>query len=241
MTAAYDAIAEWYEEYVTGPATGYSDAVAAMLADLLPTGSGQLCLDVCCGTGARAETIARRGWRPVGFDLSAGQLGYAAGREPVVRAHAAALPVRDASVDAAVCVLAHTDVDDYAAVLRETARVLRPGATFVHIGVHPCFCGYFADLSDPLRLVISPGYTSRVHSYEAWSPHGVRARVGAWHLTMADLVNATVAAGLSIRRMVEAHGDAPQILGFAATKTAATKTAATKTAATKTPATKDQA
>jgi ubiquinone/menaquinone biosynthesis C-methylase UbiE len=215
MKAAYDEIADWYEDFVK--AGDYSEHIERMLADLLPAGEGT-CLDICCGTGARAESIAARGWRPLGVDLSAGQLRHATAREAVVRASATALPLRDGSVDAAVCVLAHTDVDDYASVLREAHRVLRRGGTFVHIGIHPCFCGYFADLSDPLRVVIKPGYTQRVHSYEAWTPHGVRARVGAWHLTMADLVNAVIDAGLSIQSMRETNGDPPQILGVAATK-----------------------
>jgi len=221
MRAAYDEIADWYEEYVTGSAESYGAHVEGMLTDLLPRpddpGRGT-CVDICCGTGARAVAITAKGWRPLGVDLSGGQLRHAMNRETVVRASATALPVRSASVDAAVCVLAHTDVDDYTALLKEAQRILRPGGTFVHVGVHPCFCGYFADLSDPLRVAISPGYTQRVHSFEAWSPHGVRARVGAWHLTVADLVNAIVDAGLSIQTMREANGDPPQILGIAAIK-----------------------
>ena len=218
MRAAYDEIADWYEDYVTGSAQSYGVHIEGMLADLLPDGHGGTCVDICCGTGARAATITAKGWRPLGLDLSAGQLRHALAREPAVRASATALPIRDGSVDAAVCVLAHTDVDDYAAVLREAHRILKEGGTFVHIGIHPCFCGYFADLSDPLRVVIKPGYTQRVHSYEAWTPHGVRARVGAWHLTIADLVNAMVDAGLTVAHLTEAHGDPPQILGVAATK-----------------------
>jgi ubiquinone/menaquinone biosynthesis C-methylase UbiE len=218
MRAAYDEIADWYEDFVK--AGDYSEHVASMLTDLLPRPDDPhgTCVDICCGTGARAATIVAKGWRPLGVDLSGGQLRHAMKREPAVRASATALPIRSASVDAAVCVLAHTDVDDYPALLNEAHRILKRGGTFVHIGIHPCFCGYFADLSDPLRVVISPGYTRRVHSFEAWSPHGVRARVGAWHLTMADLVNGMVEAGLSIQTMREANGDPPQILGVRATK-----------------------
>ncbi|MFL6125350.1 hypothetical protein [Actinophytocola sp.] len=41
----------------------------------------------------------------------------------------------------------------YPAVLREVARVLRSGGVFVHVGVHPCFRGGFADHSDPDAVV----------------------------------------------------------------------------------------
>jgi ubiquinone/menaquinone biosynthesis C-methylase UbiE len=46
----------------------------------------------------------------------------------------------------------------YPTVLREVARVLRPGGVFVHVGVHPCFCGGFADRSNLDAVVIQgPG------------------------------------------------------------------------------------
>src|SRR5206468_7694060 len=97
------------------------------------------------------------GGTPVGVDLSLRQLRHAAARLPVAAGDAARLPVADASVPAAVCLLAHTDVPDYPAVVREVARVLAPGGRFVHIGVHPCFAGAFADRSDPARIVVDSG------------------------------------------------------------------------------------
>lgn len=217
--AAYDEHADWYEAYMTQEGgREYTDRVAGMLSDLLRPGTG-ICLDVCGGTGVRAATIAAAGWRPLNIDISTGQLRHAMRRESVVDGDAAALPIKSESVDAVVSVLAHTDVDDYPAVVREIARTLRPGGQFVHIGIHPCFCGYFADWSDRTRVVLIPGYNERVHSYEAWTPHGVRARVGAWHLTLADLVNAIVDAGLVVRRLSEdGPEELPDLLGIAAAK-----------------------
>ncbi|MFG3690752.1 class I SAM-dependent methyltransferase [Micromonospora sp. NPDC047740] len=80
----------------------------------------------------------RLGWQPVGVDLSGGQLRYARTRLAVVRGDAARLPVADASVCAVTCVLGHTDLPAYPAVVAEAARVLAPGGRFVHLGVHPC-------------------------------------------------------------------------------------------------------
>lgn len=218
--AAYDQYADWYDEFITGGT--YINRVHATLAHLLGRGSGA-CLDICCGTGAHTPTLADLGWSPVGVDLSQGQLRHATDRLPVAVADATHLPVRENSVPAAVCVLASTDVPDYAAVLHEAARVLQPGGRLVHLGVHPCFIGAFADRSDPDRVVITNRYTDRSHTYDAWSPHGVRARVGAWHVPLADLINDLLDTGLRLERTVEnGPGGVPDIFGFAAGKPADT-------------------
>ncbi|MEU8046174.1 methyltransferase domain-containing protein [Micromonospora echinofusca] len=210
--AAYDAHADWYEAFASDTSSDYMTRVRGRLGDLLGPGSGR-CLDLCCGTGLQAAELRRLGWAPVGLDLSAGQLRHARPRLPVARADAAALPV--------ACVLAHTDVPDYAAVVAEVARVLAPGGRFVHVGVHPCFTGAFADRSDPQRIVIDGGYAERERSFRAWTPHGVRVRVGAWHVPLADLLNAVTDAGLTLVRTVEAgSGPVPDLFGFLATRPA---------------------
>jgi SAM-dependent methyltransferase len=220
QTAAYDPYADWYDEFITG--STYINRVHATLAHLLGRGTGT-CLDICCGTGAHAPAITNLGWTPVGVDLSRGQLRHATTPLPVAAADATHLPVRNGSVPAAVCVLASTDVPDYAAVLREAARVLRPSGRFVHVGVHPCFIGAFADRADPDRIVIDARYADRSHTHDAWSPHGVRARVGAWHVPFADLVNDLLDTGLRLVRTVEnGPGGVPDIYGFAAVKPADT-------------------
>ncbi|MFC4019481.1 class I SAM-dependent methyltransferase [Micromonospora sp. GCM10011542] len=188
------------------------------VADLLGPGGGP-CLDVCCGTGAHAGVPAGLGWTPIGVDLSGGQLRHAAERLPVSRAHAAALPIADASLPAAMCVLSSTDVPDYPAVLREVARVLRPGGRFVHVGVHPCFVGAFADWSQRPRIVVDERYADRSRSFDSWYTGGVRVRAGAWHVPLADLLNATVTAGLRLVRVTEAGPDGiPDLLGFLAVR-----------------------
>jgi SAM-dependent methyltransferase len=216
QVAAYDQFADWYEEYISIEAASYTHKVNAMLGDLLGAGDGA-CLDLCCGTGARAHVLRGLGWSPVGVDLSGRQLGYAAQRLPVVLGSAAQLPLATGSVAAVACVLAHTDLPDYAAALREAARVLKPGGRFVHVGVHPCFVGAFADRGEPARIVIDERYADRSHSFHAWTPHGVRARVGAWHVPLADLLNAGSEAGLRLVRVVEdGAGGIPDTFGFLA-------------------------
>lgn len=217
-TAAYDAIADWYEQFATDTATDYMDRVRGQLAGLLGAGPGH-CLELCCGTGVHAAELRRLGWDPLGVDLSAGQLRHARPRLPVARGDVAALPFADASVPAVTCVLGHTDLPDYRAVIAEAARVLAPGGRFVHVGVHPCFVGPFADRRDPERILIDTGYAERERSFRAWSVQGVRARVGAWHVPLADLLNAVTAANLTLTRITESGSTAiPDLLSFQATK-----------------------
>ncbi|MET8358214.1 methyltransferase domain-containing protein [Micromonospora sp. NPDC005171] len=214
---AYDAHADWYEGFIFRGGD-YLRRVHVTVGDLLGVGEGP-CLDICCGTGAHASVPAGLGWTPVGVDLSGGQLRHARGRLPVARGDAVALPVADASLPAAMCVLASTDLPDYPAVLREVARVLRPGGRFVHVGVHPCFVGAFADWSQFPRVVVDERYADRARSFDSWNTEGVRARVGAWHVPLADLLTATVAAGLRLVRVVEAGpGGVPDLFGFVAAR-----------------------
>jgi len=198
--AAYDAHADWYEGFVQD-SWPYMDRVRGLLAELLGPGDGR-CLDLCCGGGAHAATIAALGWVPVGVDLSLGQLRHARDRLPAVAGDARRLPVRSNSLAAVACVLAHTDLPDYAAVVAEAVRVLRPGGCLIHVGLHPCFVGAFADWSDPGRVIIDTRYADRGLAFDG-PPHGVRVRVGAWHLPLADLLGTFLAAGLGIERVAE--------------------------------------
>jgi ubiquinone/menaquinone biosynthesis C-methylase UbiE len=221
--AAYDDIADWYADYISeGAGSAYTRRVTATLTHLLPPAParGATCLDVCCGTGAHAKTLRSAGWNPIGVDLSTGQLRHGRQVLPVVNADASALPIRSASVAAATCILAHSDLPDYPAVVREIGRVLEPGGRFVHIGIHPCFTGAFADRSDPARIIVDDGYHRTERRFDSFTTQGVRNRVGAWHLPLAGLLNAVVAAGLQLLETVETAGDGqvPDAFAFAAVK-----------------------
>jgi SAM-dependent methyltransferase len=216
-TAAYDEIADWYETEFLGAQPPGSDPIGvdAALRELLGPGTGT-CLEVGCGTGVHAATVRELGWTPVGVDLSAGMLRHATGRLPAARADATRLPVRDASVPAVVAVMVHTDMPGYPGVLREAARVLRPGGVFVHVGVHPCFCGSFADRADPAAAVIRAGYLDRHWSQDSWTDQGIRDKVGAAHWPLAALLDLFPGAGLRPERYAEGGRPIPTVLALRA-------------------------
>ncbi len=212
--AAYDGIADWYASYVSADAAGFTARADDALRRTLDGGSG-ICLDLACGTGVFAATLRELGWTPLGNNVSLGQLRHARAELSVVCGDATALPVRGASVAAVAAILCHTDVDDYPAVLRSAARVLVRGGRFVHLGVHPCFTGAFADRSAPGRVIISSGYWERARTFAAWSRHGIRARVGATHVPLSHLLTWVATAGLVLDEVVEV-GEIPDVLAIRA-------------------------
>lgn len=220
--AAYDEIADWYEhDFLRGrpPSADEPDGdpigIDRALRDLLGRGQGS-CLEIGCGTGIHAAGTRTLGWTPVGVDLSAGMLAHAGGRLPVARADAAVLPVRDASVPAVITVMMHTDLPDYPAVLREVRRVLRPDGVFVHVGVHPCFTGGFADRSDRAAVVLGPGYLDTHWTRTSWTTTGLRDKVGATHRPLAELLTAFLDAGLALDGFREGGRPLPDVLAVRA-------------------------
>ncbi|MFI6501174.1 class I SAM-dependent methyltransferase [Nonomuraea typhae] len=220
-TAAYDEIANWYEnEFLSDAATTpgrFPIDLGAVWADLLGEGSGP-CLEIGCGTGVHAAPVRELGWTPFGLDLSAGMLRYARGRLPIVQADAERLPIRDASMPAVIATMVHTDMPGYPRVLGEVSRVLQAGGVFVHVGVHPSFCGGFADRSDPEAVVIRPGYLDNHWTKTSWTQEGVRDKVGASHWPLPELMHAVLDAGLTLERFAEVGAPTPIVLAMRARK-----------------------
>ncbi len=96
-------------------------------------------LDLACGQGRHSSPLRAAGLDVVGLDLSAVLLGAAAKRDPdlkLLRADMRFLPLAHACMDGVVNLFNafgyfSSDEEDVG-VLREVARVLRPGAAFVH-------------------------------------------------------------------------------------------------------------
>lgn len=186
---------------------------------LLGDGPGRL-VDVGCGGGAHTAAFAARGWSVTGVDVSAAQLELARARGvEVVEADAAQLPFEQASFDAAVSMFTHTDVGDFAAVLGEVARVLRPGGAFVYLGVHPCFVGPHAFVHGRDVPELHAGYRETSFRTEApgiWSD-GLRAKVGASHLPLGLFLQTVLDAPLALERFEEPEGrDYPHVVALRA-------------------------
>lgn len=216
MTAPprYDGFADWYDANIGV----FAHAAGSELLNLLGPGEGR-CLDLACGTGINLRRLADAGWAVVGIDLSADQLRVARQRAPdveLIQADATHLPFEDASFDAVACSLVHTDVEDFASVCREAARVLKPGGRLVYVGIHPCFVGPFARNPPGEPPELHPGYRNTAWTTEGFSD-GIRRRAGARHVPLAELLNAFIDADLRLARVAEADDeDFPTRIGIVA-------------------------
>ncbi len=176
---------------------------------LLGPGPGS-CLDLGCGTGRAIPLLAAAGWRVTGVDVSQDQLRIAERQagddaERLVHADAHELPFPDESFDAVVSILTHTDFDDPVAALTEARRVLRPGGSFVYLGVHPCFGSPAVERRDGEPALLHPEYRRAGWQTESrnFSETGIRSRVGINHAPLAAFLNALLQSGLVLQTFEE--------------------------------------
>jgi SAM-dependent methyltransferase len=219
VTSKYDGLAEWYEQEQARVARR-PDAPLRQFAELAGPAGG-LIVEVGCGTGLAAAALRALGWQVGGVDLSIDQLRVARERcNWIVQADAHVLPLRAASLQTVGLAFVHTDVEAFDKVLREIARVLQPGGRLVCLGTHPCFVGHHIDspTKSDSRLGIVPGYRQAgwVQSSDQFGP-GIRSRVGARHVPLADYLMAFVRAPLQVERVIEVgDGIVPWMLGITA-------------------------
>jgi SAM-dependent methyltransferase len=75
-----------------------------------------------------------------------------------VKADAEQLPFEDDSLDAGISTFTHSDFDDFGGAMQEALRVLKPGASFVYVGNHPCFVGATQEHLATGLPTLHPGY-----------------------------------------------------------------------------------
>ncbi len=177
-------------------------------ARLLGAVAGRRVLEVGCGAAMCSRWLRTEGAEPVALDLSGSMLGHAADAAarsgvavPLVQADAQRLPFATGSFDLACTAFGAVPfVADSAAVMREVARVLRPGGRWVFATTHP-LRWVFPDDPGPAGLTARTPYFDRspyVEVDDAGTPVYVEH-----HRTLGDRVRELVAAGLQLVDLVE--------------------------------------
>jgi SAM-dependent methyltransferase len=170
--------------------------------------AGTRVLEVGCGSAMCSRWLLAQGARPIAFDLSAGMLAHArrgaaaTGLDvPLVQADAQHLPFADDSFDLAFTAFGAVPfVADSAAVMREVARVLKPGGRWVFAASHPIRWA-FPDDPGPDGLRATMPYFDRT-PYVEFDEAGVPTYV-EHHRTLGDRVREIVAAGLVLTDVIE--------------------------------------
>lgn len=175
---------------------------------LLGNVSGLDVLEVGCGAAMCSRWLAQRGAHPIAFDLSAGMLRHARDGAastgvdvPLVQADAQYLPFCNASFDIAFTAFGAVGfVADSARVMREIARVLRPGGRWVFATTHPIRWA-FPDDPGPDGLTATMSYFDRT-PYVEYAADGTPTYV-EHHRTLGDRIREIAAAGLRLVDFVE--------------------------------------
>ena len=204
----------WQREFTDGVDPEYTDQIIPLVVQAIE--GHRTVLDIGTGEGQIARRLAATGARVVGVDPVSAQVTEAArrnvsvavGTSPprYVRSGAAALPLADASFDAAVACLVFEHIDDVDGAIGEVARVLRPGGRFLFLLNHPLLqtpgSGWIDD-----QLLDPPEQYWRIGPYlpEAVTVEEVQKDVFIRfvHRPLSRYVNALVDAGLAIERMEE--------------------------------------
>ncbi|SEM78454.1 malonyl-CoA O-methyltransferase [Pseudomonas sp. ok272] len=157
--ASYDSVAELQR------------AVGAELMARLPTGHApDRWLDVGCGTGHFSRALAQRFQRSEGLalDIAEGMLNHArplGGAHHFMAGDAESLPLRDASCDLVFSSLAVQWCVDFAAVLSEAYRVLKPGGVLAFASL--C-AGTLYELRDSWREVDGMVHVNRFRGFSTY-------------------------------------------------------------------------
>lgn len=184
---------------------GLREATAGLLGQV----AGHDVLELGCGAAQGARWLMRAGARVTAFDVSFGQLQQArlldrrtgTAVERLVQADAQLLPFRDAVFDVAASAFGAVPfVADSAGVMREVARVLRPGGRFVFSVTHPTRWP-FPDDPGPGGLTVRSSYFDRTPYVEV-GDDGAATYV-EHHRTVGDRVRELRAAGLVLDDLVE--------------------------------------
>jgi SAM-dependent methyltransferase/ADP-ribose pyrophosphatase YjhB (NUDIX family) len=210
--AGWDAIAARYQAEVYGDRFGdafmWSWSLSEDDARLLDDVHGKRALVLGCGGGQDCVSLVRMGAIAVGVDQSEKQIEYArkhAAERDATNASFVAGNVEDlsrfddASFDLAVAAHMLNYVERIDATLRETARVLKPGAPLAFSVRHP------ADvmLTDRPPLRVEHAYWDAQRDW-SWTFEGMEpVRFRQWFWTVADWCRMLDAAGFAVERILE--------------------------------------
>ena len=193
-------------DFIWGP-EGWRESELGLLGDV----ADRRVLEIGAGAGQCSRWLASQGAQVVASDLSSGMLetGLTLNQTvsdprmavPLLQCDATALPFGDAAFDTVFTAYGAVPfVADTALLMREAARVLRPGGRFVFSTTHP-FRWAFPDDPGAGGLTVTMSYFDRTPYVEADSDG--EATYVEHHRTIGDRVREIAASGMVLVDLVE--------------------------------------
>lgn len=200
----FERLADTYDARLSGNPVLLLETTQALSA--LPNVSGKQVADIGCGTGRYAIQLSRLGAASVaGVDLSPNMLAQAQRK-----AHKAELPIvfgvgdlcqrlpfPDQVLDAAVCALTLTFIEDLRPAFDELARVLTSRGTLVISELHP------SGLQRERAVSAQAFRKDRAPYLRFLDIEGAECRIPRHPHSLSDYLNAAQSAGLSVDHAAE--------------------------------------
>ena len=176
-------------------------ALLASLLDLLGDVQGKAVLDAGCGAGFLARILAARGARVTGIDLSPRLIELARERESpgtiTYRVADLSLPVPDLAghFDRVGSYLALNDVADHRGFAATLATLIKPGGRAVFALNNP--------YSAPVREHLTDYFANGTRAVYGGMSAALGGEVGYYHRTLAEYLDAFLAAGWRLAQLVD--------------------------------------
>ncbi|CAB4367516.1 MAG: methyltransferase domain-containing protein [Actinobacteria bacterium] len=197
----------WIDGFTNGVDPEYVEQIIPLAVEELA--GHQYVLDLGCGDGQIARALAENGAEVLGVDPTQLHIDIATqrgGGPQYVLGGATDIPAPDNSFDAVVACLVFEHIDQLEEAMAEVARVLKPGGQFSFFLNHPLLqtpgSGWIDD-----HIIDPPEQYWRIGPYlvETETIEEVEKDVFIRfvHRPLSRYINALIANGLSIERMVE--------------------------------------
>ena len=210
---SWGGVAEWYEEHLKCEDTYHAKVIAPNLMRILDPVPDMRILDLGCGEGYFTRLIHASGATVVGADIAPELIAAAKKASPDIEyrvASAESLPFAGmASFHAVICVLALQNMERLDLVMKETARVVKPGGRVIFVLNHPVFripkktsWGFDNEQNIQYRRVDSYLSQSRA-SIEMAPGKGTADVTWSFHRSLQDHMKSFASAGFAITRLEE--------------------------------------
>jgi SAM-dependent methyltransferase len=217
VAAAWDANAPtWAAEVRAGHDRMHELFTSPRFMEFLPGLAGRSVIDLGCGEGRYTRSLARRGARVTGVDISPAMFDLARQEEAraplgiryLLESSADLRSFADSSFDAVVSTMALMDTPDFPAVARAAWRILRAGGGFYFSVLHPCFMGrgstWGKDLAGRREGRLVPDYWGEEPYTEQWGFEAAPPfTIVYFPYRLEDYINGLCAAGFRIERVQE--------------------------------------